>query len=324
MYICSINWKLIFGSILLCTVLCSCSKSQNTEGGLLWEISGNGLQESSYLFGTHHGMNGDFLDSISGFYDALDSVKQIAVESENGRQKKLDTIKPIDIFLPADIAYCDLLDESELKVLDSVLLIYFNVNSENIRLNPNALSVNLQTRMIRKESQIWAKTNPFMLDVNLRTNIDSRLIRIAKSRFLPIIELDSEEELDRLGLTDMSILFSSDDLQNKAKEMVSSIKEFKEDTFLMYRVKKIKEAYLEQNITLLEEWDIHPKIFKDEKTKSIYYKVTIKRNIFWMPKILTSIKEYPTLIMVGATHLPGNKGVINLLRNEGYIVKSVH
>lgn len=46
-------------AILILLVVCSSCKDKSTEGGLLWKITGNGLKEPSYLFGTHHAMSGD-------------------------------------------------------------------------------------------------------------------------------------------------------------------------------------------------------------------------------------------------------------------------
>jgi uncharacterized protein len=317
-------YKSIPGIILVFLLLCSCGKSINTEGGLLWEITGNGLKEPSYLFGTNHGMSGDFLDSIHGLYDAFNSVKQIAVESDLSKRNRLDSLELQKMNLPPDTTYRDLLNKRELAVLDSVLLIYFNVNSEKIGLKPIPIAANLTSRMKKRESQKWAKANPYMLDVsNRNTNIDSKLEWMAIFKSYPMVELDSKEWLDQSGIRDMSIFFSSDNLQDQAKELVHSIIELRDDTSLMYIARKSIEAYYEQNLALIDKWNNHPKILKDKKAKSLFYTLTTTRNIFWMDKILSSIKNQPTFIMVGVAHLPGKEGIINLLRKEGYIVKSV-
>jgi uncharacterized protein YbaP (TraB family) len=49
----------------------------------------------------------------------------------------------------------------------------------------------------------------------------------------------------------------------------------------------------------------------------------IGRNRNWIPKIIATAKNGPVFVAVGAMHLPGTNGVLNLLRNEGYIVKPV-
>ena len=47
------------------------------------------------------------------------------------------------------------------------------------------------------------------------------------------------------------------------------------------------------------------------------------RNQNWVKKLKTLLPEKSILVAVGAGHLPGEKGVINLLRKEGYKVTPV-
>jgi len=47
------------------------------------------------------------------------------------------------------------------------------------------------------------------------------------------------------------------------------------------------------------------------------------RNKNWVKKLKTIMHERPVTIAVGAGHLPGKNGVIELLRKEGYTVKPV-
>ena len=45
-----------------------------------------------------------------------------------------------------------------------------------------------------------------------------------------------------------------------------------------------------------------------------------KRNINWIPQMKTAMMEQRTFFAVGAGHLGGEEGVINLLREAGYEV----
>jgi uncharacterized protein YbaP (TraB family) len=47
------------------------------------------------------------------------------------------------------------------------------------------------------------------------------------------------------------------------------------------------------------------------------------RNLKWIPQIIETSKETPTFYAVGAGHLGGEKGVIRLLRKEGFKVTAV-
>jgi hypothetical protein len=314
--------KSIFGSLLMLIVFSSCGSDKNTDGGLLWRISGNGLQEPSYLFGTNHGMSGDFLNQVPHFFEVLDSVEQLAVESDPATRRSLDSIKPVSRYLQPDMSYRDLLDEDEIAVLDAVLLRYATVDSEKINSAPFHLLINLQMSMTRKESLKWAEENPYLRMVNFSRNIDSRILKIAKFRSYPIVELDSEEEMDRLGLRDWSILFSSDDIKVQAKEVIQALIDLERDSIIAI-AKKGQEAYYAQDINSLSQWNTHPKLLKDKKAEEIYYNMCTARNIFWTDRIVSAIAQQPTMIAVGVAHLPGEKGVINLLRDRGFTVQPV-
>ena len=47
------------------------------------------------------------------------------------------------------------------------------------------------------------------------------------------------------------------------------------------------------------------------------------RNADWITKMPALMAQKPTLFAVGAAHLPGEKGVLNLLRQAGYTVEGV-
>lgn len=49
------------------------------------------------------------------------------------------------------------------------------------------------------------------------------------------------------------------------------------------------------------------------------------RNNAWLPKIETALhKKHNSLVLVGAAHLPGQDGLLQLLRNKGYTVEQMH
>jgi uncharacterized protein YbaP (TraB family) len=77
-------------------------------------------------------------------------------------------------------------------------------------------------------------------------------------------------------------------------------------------------VYKEQDINemlVLFEGDSLMTEYEDE--------LLVTRNKNWIPKIERSVKKNPTFIAVGAMHLPGEYGVLNLLRMQGYILKPV-
>ena len=47
------------------------------------------------------------------------------------------------------------------------------------------------------------------------------------------------------------------------------------------------------------------------------------RNKAWVEKMPTIMTEAPTLFVVGAGHLPGSNGVLNLLKGQGYTIEAM-
>ena len=56
----------------------------------------------------------------------------------------------------------------------------------------------------------------------------------------------------------------------------------------------------------------------EEKDVLIY-----NRNADWLTKMPEIMKQKPTFFAVGAGHLPGDRGVLELLKKAGYTVESV-
>jgi uncharacterized protein YbaP (TraB family) len=101
--------------------------------------------------------------------------------------------------------------------------------------------------------------------------------------------------------------------QEQAELLIQSIDEIKKgpknsDADLM-------KYYIAQNLDSLyamsDEQQMPPKLYKAMITD---------RNINMADRIAVFIQKQPTFIAVGAMHLPGDGGVIALLRKKGYMV----
>jgi uncharacterized protein YbaP (TraB family) len=77
-------------------------------------------------------------------------------------------------------------------------------------------------------------------------------------------------------------------------------------------------------------------VYKDQNVEALYKLITSSpdiagheaelisgRNIKWMNKLLFEMKDQTCFVAVGAGHLGGEKGLLQLLRNEGYTLEAV-
>jgi uncharacterized protein YbaP (TraB family) len=82
---------------------------------------------------------------------------------------------------------------------------------------------------------------------------------------------------------------------------------------------ELADAYKKQDLNKLEELSNKNDIGVSNFSEILLY----NRNRNWVEKLKSLLPAKPLLIAVGAGHLPGEKGVINLLRKAGYIVKPI-
>jgi uncharacterized protein YbaP (TraB family) len=82
---------------------------------------------------------------------------------------------------------------------------------------------------------------------------------------------------------------------------------------------KLLEAYREQDLSKLEEFTKSTDMGISGFTDILLY----NRNRNWVEKLKDILPGRSVVVAVGAGHLPGENGVINLLRKAGFTVKPV-
>ncbi len=328
-----------------------CTYGKAPKEGLLWKISGNGLTQPSYLFGTWHGdtelRNQSFLDSVPGFHISFRSVKQFMCErtldeasmSSNSSQDKLRAV----MLLPKDTTYSDLLDKSQISILDTFLTKKLKVTSDKMNLRPNALSYILtqiifedtvRSRIRQKvkilesstrlpDSVVIARREQLYSDQDI---MDYALLKKAKAKGLEVIGLDA-----LIGYQPIELFSTDITLKQQADSLVRFINRSGFDHLvdsLNLLAGTLRDVYREQNIHKLKDerqklmdgivkMDSWTKNKMDEMTQSL----VSDRNKGWMKHIPIYIKNKSTFIAVGALHLPGEEGLIQLLRDAGYTVE---
>lgn len=333
--------NIVISLIIAIGLLSSCGEKE--KGGLLWEISGNGLEKTSYLFGTWHGdaelRNASFLDSVPGFHRAFNSAEQFMWE---GMYKSADMSH---LLLPKDSTYADLLSEEEIAKLDSVLLPKMGTISSQINLKPSMLSLvffqlenhqkvekRLRDRVKELEQSDFSQEDSSFVEKREqiyaeRDVMDAQLTKRGQRRNLPIVSLDS---IIKFNLSLSTELEKSKSLAEQAKELVKGLNSadsvmgvIEENVFPMrqaYRNQDIDEVGKHKKEQLKASYSEE---FTEEDAERLMKQILVDRNKDWMKHIPALIADKPSFIAVGAAHLPGEDGLITLLREAGYTVKPV-
>ena len=118
----------------------------------------------------------------------------------------------------------------------------------------------------------------------------------------------------------MNILFNSQSLQRQAEQLYATVTHTAESAEL---AKKMTDAYMNQILELLEatmneELGNDSDALPEEKELLIY-----NRNENWIKLMSGIMQERPTLFAVVAGQLIGERGGLNLLKEQGYAINSI-
>jgi len=105
----------------------------------------------------------------------------------------------------------------------------------------------------------------------------------------------------------------------QAEQLVQFIDSAKNGDQENKQMKEMFDAYREQDLKKLEKLMVEGDISMSGFIDIMLY----HRNQNWVKKLKDLLPKKSMVIAVGAGHLPGEKGVINLLRKEGYKVTPV-
>lgn len=267
-------------------------EAQKKKNSLLWEISGNGLTESSYLYGTIHIICPDDFELGDHVNKAFASTKQLVMELNMSDPEEMSTIQQL-MMSSEPIDYKGLLTESQYKKLDQKLTERMGAGMNVLKaMKPFALSSIMQLTV---------------MDCAQPASYETTFMEMASDQGIAVSGLET-------GVFQMSIF---DEIP--LEEQISWITEFLDNEA------KGKKDWKEM-LALYKAQDVEGlgKILNDSPEYKKYEdELLTKRNQRWIPQIAEMAKEKSVFVAVGAAHLGGKKGVIRLLKAAGYKVKPV-
>lgn len=266
--------------------------AQNLENSTLWKISGNSLEKPSYLFGTIHlTCNASFDEDVK---NALDETKQVVLEidmDDPALQQKMMG----GMFMKEGKTIKDFVSVEDYNTLEAFFSEYLGMPLKNMQnIKPFFLSTMLY---------------PKMLDCPIQS-YEVELVKIAKTQ---------EEEVKGLEtVEDQLKVFDTIPYQDQINDLVKTVKDKLE--YDKANFAKMLKVYNDEDISELLKMVIEDKNYSYGKHQDVFLN---NRNKNWISKIKAYAIEKPTFFAVGAGHLAGDEGVINLLRNSGFTVTAL-
>ena len=296
----------------LLIIVASLSATILVNAQLLYRISGNSLEKPSYVVGTSHLAPASFVDSIPGARGALVAVEQVCgeldmrdLQAPGNVEKMTDAMR-----MPDGKSLKELLSEDEMARLNAYMRSVMGVDFTNPMIDMQMGKFTPAAVMTQLQIVQYMKVTP---GFNPAALIDVYFQNEAAKAGKPVIGFENVD-------FQVSVLYKGSSLERQKEQLFCMVGN-PEKT--LQTVKDIANAYFAQELAKLEQlanedMDGDCGSTPEEKDALIY-----NRNADWAEKIPAIIGEKPTLFVVGALHLPGERGLLQLLKNKGYTVESV-
>jgi len=273
------------------------------ENSLLWEISGNGLETSSWLFGTIHIIPEEdfFLTEImkTSFQKSEKAIFEIDTKDMFNMSAQLGLI--MKSFMNEGVHLKDLLSKEDYTV---------------VKTHFDEMGLPLM---------IFGRVKPMILSIFASQDIESMSKGInmeeMKSYEIVLSEMAEKEEKPTGGLETIQYqmsMFDSIPYKAQAEMLVQGIKG--EKTTVDGDLDEMIELYKNQDIFALHNLIANG---SDDFMKKYDNVLLDGRNKNWITPMKSEMSNQPTFFAVGAGHLSGENGVIALLRQEGFQVSPV-
>ena len=267
------------------------AKKNSDSNSLLWQVSGKDLKKPSYIFGTFHLLCKDDIKFSEQLKNSVAFADEIYME--------MDMDDPSTML--SGLLYMNMKGGKKLKDLYTADE-YQKVESYFRD------SVGMPMMMLQsiKPYFLVAMLYPKMMNCKNASGIEEELMKMAKENKKEIKGLET--------IQFQASVFDSIPYEWQAKELLKNI-----DSFSLYKHEfdTMLLQYKNQQLSAMEKL-ISKSEFGGEKYDDILLN---NRNKNWVAQLKNIMNKESVFVAVGAGHLVGEKGLLNLLKKEGYKVE---
>ena len=271
------------------------------QAQVLYQISGNGCKDKSYLLATNALTDIRFLDTIPNLFKVYGQTDKVITEFAVEDYEAIAALRKAAL-LPDSVRLQNFYTEEEYHQIDEALLLTLGMGLEALgRMKPSHITELYRNELLKK----WA-------DYDENRSSQHFFEAVAQQQSKPIYGLDN------LGET-LYMLFDREPFDWQCKQLLN-ITEYPEREVKLE--KQLSELYrmgrLLDMVYLLSGPDnLSTHSYSD-------YQVYAKRNKEWAQRLAPYLKEGKAFITLDAVYLAGDKGLIAYLKSAGYKVKPVN
>lgn len=271
---------------------------------LLWEISGNGMKKPSFLFGTMHVSNKLAFQLADSFYLGIRNADVVALET-NPESWQEDMSKYKDEEDDDD-------DNSGFRYRRSSYMAvpdeYLSMNTLKFYKYDKKIERSLYSNPSTINNLLYRSYGNASSDFEEDTYLDMYIYQCGKKWGKKVAGVERYGE---------SMKLMAEAYKDAAKDKNKKERSYDRDEG--YSPDKIQEAYRAGNLDLLDSINKYNSFSAAFDEKFLY-----KRNEIQANSIDSILRTSSSLFVgVGAAHLPGTRGVIELLRKMGYTLRPV-
>ncbi len=279
--------------LYLGTVINSASSKEGTYNSLLWEISGNGLSRPSYLFGTMHISNKMVFHLSDSFYAAIRNSDIVAIEiNPETWQYEIPRVNRQTLAFQYYLAtyYTDYLRENSFTGSN-----FTEQLQQALRFEPVL------------NDQLLYRSERGMDNFQEDTYLDLYIYQTGKKLGKEAAGVETF-----IGSQRMMIEAYMDMAKDNSKTVRS-------DNTYTDVIRDMQDAYRRGNLDMLDSLNK-----ATEQSPLFTEKFLYQRNRIQADAMDSLMKKKSLFAAVGAAHLPGPRGVIELLRKKGYTLRPIY
>ncbi len=286
------RYLLVFILVSLFSLTHAQEKSEEKKEGkypsLFWKIEGKDLKKPSYLYGTMHVSHKIAYHLSDDFYKALKEVDQIALETnpETWMDKMLERSGGGGYY-----GYSPNLYSSFAPIIPEDKDIEYILQLNNQLVNG-----------------ILYRNNEYQQNFEEETYLDMFIFQAGGKQGKPVVALEDLDESDDLARKASMNSYDPD------RELPQWLKKELQEKGI---VELMEDAYRDKDLDFIDS--LNRVYYTDLYNQYMLY----DRNRNMVEALDTVFQKGSVFIGIGAAHLPGEQGVIEMLREEGYTVTPI-
>lgn len=269
--------------------------SQNADDNtLLWEVSGNNIKKPSYIFGTFHMLCKDDIHFSENLNKAIAQAEEVYFEID------LDDVS-------STLGVMLLMNMKDGKTLKDL---YTPEEFDKVKAYfEDSLKMPMAVVKRMKPMFLQAMLYPKLMPCNKASGVEEELMVIAKKNKKEIKGLET--------IAEQAAVFDSIPYDVQAKELLKGIDSL---SFYSNEFVQMVETYKKQQLKKIGEMFSQSEFNMDEQQQEFLLN---RRNRNWVQQLKSIMADKNVFVAVGAGHLPGKNGLIELLRDAGYTLRPI-